>query len=159
VRSAGWGLAVAVAWLLLGVGSIGRVGATPRVFPGAHWEEASPESRGLDPVALRAAIEFLTTKAPRDGVDELVIIRHGVLVWRGPAVDRVHRTWSCTKSFVSTVLGLLVDELFVIPDWDMVVVRLGQDQTTGFAIMQATWAEFLRRLGAALTTRAAAPRE
>ena len=93
-RSSRRGLAVLFAWLLLGVGWIARVGATPAVFPGTHWEESSPESRGL-----------------------------------------------------------------VIPDWDMVVVRLGQDQTDGFAITGSTWGEFLRRLGAALTTRAAAPRE
>ena len=79
-RSAGWGLAVAVTWLLLDVGSIGSAGATPRVFPGPHRQEASPEFRGLDPGTLRAAIEFLKANAPRDGVDELVIDRHGVLV-------------------------------------------------------------------------------
>jgi CubicO group peptidase (beta-lactamase class C family) len=109
-RAGRWCLAVVVAWLVLSVGWIARVSAMPAVFPGTHWKEASPESRGLDPVRLQAAIEFLKTNAPGDGVDELVIVRHGVLVWRGPAVDRVHGTWSCTKSFVSTVLGLLVDD-------------------------------------------------
>ena len=51
------------------------------------------------------------------------------------------------------------NRLFVIPDWDMVVVRLGQDQTNGFAITSTIWSEFLRRLGAALTTPEVAPRE
>ncbi len=69
-------LAVAVVWLLLGVGWIGRVGAMPTGFPGAHWEEASPESRGLDPGTLREAIEFLRANTPRDEVDELLIVRH-----------------------------------------------------------------------------------
>jgi CubicO group peptidase (beta-lactamase class C family) len=50
------------------------------------------------------------------------------------------------------------NRLFVIPDWGIVVVRLGQDQTRGFAITAATWTEFLRQLGAAVTTRGAAPR-
>jgi Beta-lactamase len=102
-------LTVAVVWLSFGVGWIGGVGATPTVSE-THWVESSLESRGLDPGALREAIEFLAANAPRDGVDELLIIRHGALVWRGPAIDRVHGTWSCTKSFVSTVLGLLVDD-------------------------------------------------
>jgi CubicO group peptidase (beta-lactamase class C family) len=96
--------------LLLGVGLLGSAAAAPVAFPGAQWEEAAPEARGLDPAALRGAIEYLKANVPQDGVDELVIVRHGVMVWRGPAVDRVHGTWSCTKSFVSTVLGLLVDD-------------------------------------------------
>jgi CubicO group peptidase (beta-lactamase class C family) len=86
------------------------VDARSAAFPGARWVEAAPESRGLDPLALRAAVDFLKANAPRDGVDELVIVRRGALVWRGPEIDRVHGTWSCTKSFVSTVLGLLVDD-------------------------------------------------
>jgi CubicO group peptidase (beta-lactamase class C family) len=109
-RAGLWCLAVVVALLLLSIGWIARGSAMPAVFPGTHWEESPPESRGLDPVRLQAAIEFLKTNAPGDGVDELVIVQHGVLVWRGPAADRVHGTWSCTKSFVSTVLGLLVDD-------------------------------------------------
>jgi hypothetical protein len=35
----------------------------PAVFPGTHWEESSPESQGLDPGRLWAAIEFLKTKS------------------------------------------------------------------------------------------------
>ena len=32
------------------------------------------------------------------------------LLWQGPDIDKVHGIWSCTKSFTSTVLGLLVDD-------------------------------------------------
>jgi hypothetical protein len=43
--------------LLLGVGLLGSAAAAPVAFPGAQWEEAAPEARGLDPAALRGAIE------------------------------------------------------------------------------------------------------
>jgi CubicO group peptidase (beta-lactamase class C family) len=38
------------------------------------------------------------------------------VIWEGPDVDEVHNVWSCTKSFTSTVLGLLVDEGVVTLD-------------------------------------------
>jgi len=79
-------------------------------FPGAAWEERPPASQGLDEARLRAAIEYLEANSGRDGVRELVVLRHGYLVWRGDNVDHVHGVWSLTKSFASTVLGLLIDE-------------------------------------------------
>jgi len=32
------------------------------------------------------------------------------MVWKGPEIDKVHGVWSATKSFTSTVLGLLIDD-------------------------------------------------
>jgi hypothetical protein len=43
--------------------------------------------------------------------------------------------------------------MFVLPDWDMVIVRLGRDQAGGFFferrfyIDETTWSEFLRKIG------------
>ncbi len=80
------------------------------VFPGAEWEGASPEAQGLDPDKLQAAISYLQANAGRDGVRELVIICNGYIVWNGDNIDHVHGVWSLTKSFTSTVLGLLIDD-------------------------------------------------
>ena len=33
-----------------------------------------------------------------------------IMVWAGPGIDKVHGVWSATKSFTSTVLGLLIDD-------------------------------------------------
>ena len=41
---------------------------------------------------------------------QLVIVRNGRLIWEGADADEVHGVWSCTKSFTSTVLGLLIDD-------------------------------------------------
>jgi CubicO group peptidase (beta-lactamase class C family) len=91
---------------------IGRLAiATPEtVFPGAAWEEATPESQGVDGRLLDEAAAMLEHTVGRDGARELVVIRNGRIIWKGGAVDRHHGVWSATKSFTSTVLGLLVED-------------------------------------------------
>ncbi|MBI4662556.1 MAG: serine hydrolase [Verrucomicrobia bacterium] len=84
--------------------------AVEMTFPGKHWEEATPESQGIDPARLTAAVQFLERNSGGDGVKELVVIRNGRLVWKGGDIDKVHGIWSCTKSFTSTVLGLLIED-------------------------------------------------
>ena len=79
------------------------------VFPGKSWQEATPQSQGVDPAKLAAAVAYLQKNSGRDGVKELVIVRNGCMIWRGPSVDKVHGVWSLTKSFTSTVFGLLVE--------------------------------------------------
>jgi predicted amidohydrolase/CubicO group peptidase (beta-lactamase class C family) len=78
-------------------------------FPGEDWEEAAPESQGLDRGKLAEAIAYLEKHSGRDGVKELVLVRNGRLVWSGSAAARRHGVWSVTKSFTSTAFGLLVD--------------------------------------------------
>lgn len=82
--------------------------ASPTVFPFEHWTEATPESQGVDGEKLKAAAELLARTVGKDGARELVVIRHGRLTWKGDDIDRRHGVWSATKSFTSTVLGLLV---------------------------------------------------
>jgi CubicO group peptidase (beta-lactamase class C family) len=79
-------------------------------FPEKDWEVVTPESQGLDAAKLAAAAADLQSKSGRDGVRELVIVRNGRVVWQGEAIDKVHGVWSCTKSFTSTALGLLIDD-------------------------------------------------
>jgi CubicO group peptidase (beta-lactamase class C family) len=112
-----------MAWGTLGAGVVGAALAAPgalalaaadatgeTAFPDAAWEERSPASQGLDEAKLRAAVDYLQANSGRDGVRELIIVRHGYVVWRGDNIDHAHGVWSLTKSFTSTVLGLLVDE-------------------------------------------------
>ena len=84
--------------------------AAEMAFPGEQWEIASPASQGIDGEKLAAAVDYLTAHAGRDGTRELIIIRNGRQVLAGDNVDKVHGIWSCTKSFSSTVLGLLIDD-------------------------------------------------
>ena len=80
------------------------------VFPEDHWTEVIPEKVGLEPNLLKNAVDFLEQNSGQDGGEELVIIRSGRLVFRGDSVNKVHGVWSCTKSFTSTIFGLLIDD-------------------------------------------------
>jgi CubicO group peptidase (beta-lactamase class C family) len=79
------------------------------VFPENDWIQKSPERQGLDSTKLNEAITYLEANSASDGVKELVIIRNGYMIYEGKNIDHVHGVWSFTKSFTSTVLGLLVD--------------------------------------------------
>jgi CubicO group peptidase (beta-lactamase class C family) len=79
-------------------------------FPGKDWEPVAPAAEGVSPKKLAAAVRYLEQHAPRDGVQELLIVRNGRILHAGPRIDKVHGIWSCTKSFTSTVLGLLIDD-------------------------------------------------
>jgi CubicO group peptidase (beta-lactamase class C family) len=81
-----------------------------RIFPAKEWEEATPESQGVDSAKLREALVYLAENSGSDDVKEVVIIRNGYLIWKGDSIDKVHGVWSLTKSFTSTALGLLIDE-------------------------------------------------
>jgi CubicO group peptidase (beta-lactamase class C family) len=83
---------------------------TRTAFPADDWKRATPQSQGVDAAKLDEAVEFLRSKAGRDGVNQMLIVRHGCAIWQGPEVGEVHGIWSCTKSFTSTVLGLLIDD-------------------------------------------------
>lgn len=106
------------------------------VPPAGAWERRSPVRAGMDSAALAEAIAFAISresKAPRDleaahyqsfgrepfgeavgpfkprGEPTGLVIRHGhvVAAWGDP--DRVDMTFSVTKSFLSSVVGVAVD--------------------------------------------------
>jgi len=80
------------------------------VFPGVVWEEAAPESQGVDAAKLQGAVDYLREHVGRNGVERLVIIRNGRLIWKGAEFDRPQRVWSVTKAFTSTANGLLIED-------------------------------------------------
>ena len=93
------------------IGVCGRpAGAESMVFPGAAWDEAAPESQGVDSARLQAAADYLREHSGSNGVQRLVIIRNGRLIWKGPEIDRRQRVWSVTKAFTSTANGLLIED-------------------------------------------------
>jgi CubicO group peptidase (beta-lactamase class C family) len=106
-RAIRYGLPVHVLPLVMLLGALPSR-AAETVFPGAEWTEASPESQGVDSANLKEATDVLARTVGADGVRELVVIRHGRMIYRGDDIDKRHGVWSATKSFTSTVLGLLI---------------------------------------------------
>ncbi|MGK7311067.1 MAG: serine hydrolase domain-containing protein [Candidatus Longimicrobiales bacterium M2_2A_002] len=121
-------LTAVVAWLLLPT-----IAAAQYVPPPGSWERRAPEEVGMDPGAVRAAVEFARASEstnPRDMVENHyrafarepfgeaigpmktrgpqtgIIVKDGYIVaeWGEPA--RVDMTHSVTKSFLSTTVGL-----------------------------------------------------
>lgn len=109
---------------------------TAPYVPGTTWERRSPAQVGLDAAAIDSAVAFAKereSRAPRDleeahyqtfgrepfgnavgpfkprGEPTGVIIRNGYIVAEWGEPERVDMTFSVTKSFVSTVVGLAVE--------------------------------------------------
>lgn len=83
---------------------------TATEFPGTHWTVATPASQGIDAEKLNQAVRYLESHSGSDGTSELVIVRNGQIVWQGDNIDHPHGVWSMTKSIVSTLLGILIED-------------------------------------------------
>ncbi|MDH5760745.1 MAG: serine hydrolase [Gemmatimonadota bacterium] len=115
------------------------VAQTGTYVPGPHpdWERRSPGEMGFDDALLRAAIDFAVESeatTPRDlatahdmgfgreprgeavgpfrtrGPQSGLVIRHGYIVAEWGEPGRVDMTFSVTKSFLSTTVGLAYDD-------------------------------------------------
>ncbi len=85
--------------------------ATNMVFPGKDWAEATPESQGIDSTKLHTAIEVMEKAFDGlGGIVESLIVRNGRIIWKGSQIDSKHSIWSASKSFTSTVFGVLIDD-------------------------------------------------
>lgn len=105
----GWLFGVSVAQTREGAGDMVQLPART-VYPAKDWRQATPQSQGVDAAKLDEAVEYLRANSGPDGVNQVLIVRNGYVIWQGSQIDRVHGIWSCTKSFTSTVLGLLIDD-------------------------------------------------
>lgn len=90
--------------------SVGASEKRTLVFPGDTWQRVTPESQGINSAKLYEALHYLHANSSGVGTDEMAIVRNGYLVWQGPDANHVHEIYSCTKTFTSTVLGLLAAE-------------------------------------------------
>ena len=89
---------------------VGCSSPSKTVFPKDEWIKAKPEDVGINSKILNEAVGFLEQNSGKSGIHELMIVRHGRLIYSGDSIYKVHGVWSCTKSFTSTVLGLLIDD-------------------------------------------------
>ena len=100
-------------------------------WPTDGWRVATPEAAGIDPAMLDAMIEAVDSKGI--GADSLMVLHHGYIVsdvyfapynpWEN------HIIYSCTKSVVSTLIGIAIDEGYIDADLDQSVLGLFPDWT------------------------------
>jgi CubicO group peptidase (beta-lactamase class C family) len=75
-------------------------------FPGASWQQATPETLGVDS-ELEAAFAYLTQHVD---TSTTAVVRNGYLIRSSAGIDSRFGIFSVTKSFTSTVLGLVIDD-------------------------------------------------
>jgi CubicO group peptidase (beta-lactamase class C family) len=80
------------------------------VFPSVSWQFTLPEHLGIDSNKFEETLTFLAIHSGGTGIDEMVIVKDGYLIWKGSGSYNCHEIYSCTKTFISTVLGLLVTQ-------------------------------------------------
>lgn len=80
-------------------------------FPEKDWAIASPDSQRVDAEKMEAALDNLASALKgRGGIEEMLIVRNGRVIWEGAYPDLKHGIWSASKSFTSTVFGLLIGD-------------------------------------------------
>ncbi len=138
--------------LILVLGAVVPVVGQAVYWPGKGdaWEHRRPEQVGMDGAKLQEAVAFAQaseTNAPRDleenhyktfgrepfgdatgpfkvrGPQTGIVVRHGYIVAEWGEPERVDMTFSVTKSFLSTVVGLAYDRGMIgaldAPVWPM----------------------------------------
>ncbi len=125
-----------ISLLALGVAPTALPAQSSDYFPGRVWETRSPEEVGMRAADIEAAIRFAVeneSQYPRDleqthylgfgrepfgypvgpfktrGEPTGLIIRHGYIVAQWGEPDRVDMTFSVTKTFLSSTVGLAFD--------------------------------------------------
>jgi CubicO group peptidase (beta-lactamase class C family) len=82
------------------------------------WQESTPERQGIDSSELVKLLEFV--KSQNQSIDSLLIARHGRIVldvyYHPFAKDQPHILNSVTKSFVSALIGIAIEQQFIIND-------------------------------------------
>ncbi len=81
-------------------------------YPTDDWRSAQPEEQGMDSTALQQMFE--TIEAQPITVHGVVIVRNGYIVaekYYSPyKQDTSHELYSCTKSFISALVGIAIAE-------------------------------------------------
>ena len=140
--------------------------------PGDQWERRSTAQVGMDAGRLKTAIDFAKaneTKASRDlrqshylswglephgdavgphkkrGDMTGVIVRHGYLVAEWGEPRRVDMTFSVTKSFLSTTVGLAYDRGLIRDVHDRVQPYMPTDHFDSAHNAKITWDHLLRQ--------------
>ena len=86
---------------------------TPDTYwPTGGWRTSTPEEQDLDSKYLSEMLDAI--KEQKLNLHSLLVIRHGYIVSETYAPsdgqDNKHELYSCTKSFISTLIGIALDQ-------------------------------------------------
>ena len=97
------------------VNTVAATTAADGEVPGNGWPVSQPEQEGVDSQQLAALFEQIG--ASDYSIDSVTIIRHGAIVadaYIPPFAPQTrHIVHSCTKSVVSTLIGIAIEEGFI----------------------------------------------
>ena len=96
--------------IYLNILMLGCVATPPSVFPDEDWQRIDPKTLGVDAEVLQNALDTLLQYSGTHGTDEMLIVRNGYVLFTGDSINRQHGIYSCSKSFTSTALGLMIDD-------------------------------------------------
>lgn len=81
--------------------------------PAGDWTVSSPEGQGMDPQILEAMFQKIE-KFPQNEIHSVLIVRNGVIVgekyYQGYDQNRQNTLYSCTKSVISALVGIAIEE-------------------------------------------------
>lgn len=87
----------------------------PAYWPTESWRTAAPEELGVDSEML-AEVSRIIQEEER-GIDSVLVVKDGYLVmdeYHEPfTTGERHRVYSCTKSVVSTLIGIAIEEGYI----------------------------------------------
>jgi len=100
-------------------------------WPTDSWRITAPETVGMDSGVLNGMIDHVVGDGI--GADSVMVIRHGYVVSDAyfPPFDEgeIHIIYSCTKSVVSTLIGIAIDEGYIDSDLDQRMLDLFPERT------------------------------
>ena len=144
----------------------------PYCPPAGQWEHRHPRDEGMDSTLLAAAIAYAQeheTALPRDlelehyisfgrepndtpigpfksrGEQTGIVVRHGYIVAEWGEPDRVDMTFSVTKSFLSTTVGLAWDRGLIADVHHPVAAYVPTEHFASPHNAQITWDQMLRQ--------------
>ena len=103
-------------------------GSETNEWPTQDWQTSSPEAQGMDSRKLSEMLAIIQEK--NLDFDSLLVIRHGTIVsetyFDSYDRDTLHQLFSCTKSFIATLVGIAIDR-GLIEDIDQPVLSFYKD--------------------------------
>ena len=109
----------------------------PDYWPTQEWKMSTPEEQGMDPTKFLEMIEFYEKERSENEdimIESITIVRNGYIVadiYLNPLFpkDAKHIIHSCTKSIMSALIGIAIEEGY-IENVDVSVLNIFNDKNT-----------------------------